>query len=617
MAGLIPQGFIDELLSRVDIVDVVERRVPLKRAGKNHTACCPFHQEKTPSFSVQPEKQFFYCFGCGAGGNAIGFVQKFHNVGFVEAVEILARDAGLEVPRQESRAQATRAKAQRALYDCLQQASRFYQQQLRRHPARARAVDWCKSRGISGETAREFQLGYAPPGWENLIAALGTDEAARSRLIKAGLAIAREGGKEGEAGAASIYDRFRDRVVFPIRDQRGRTVGFGGRVLDGGKPKYLNSPETPVFQKGRELYGLYEARRGKAGKLMLVEGYMDVIALAEAGIRNAVATLGTATSEAQIQRMFRHAPEITFCFDGDEAGSRAAWRALETTLPLMRDGKSARFLFLPEGEDPDSMVRKLGKERFLELAGKAEPLEKFFFNHLGDGLDVASIEGRAALSNKALPLIRKLPEGVYRQLMLKRLAEAADVETETLLAQLSQAAKNTGRTAPDWSRQEPPDYGHEPLSEPPADFFPAHDTARAVGIGAGKPISTGLLAIRLLLREPGFALKATADLAPLREAGDETEKLVADLVEIKRKRPDMDYIGLYERCQSNEFMRGRLPPVITAENIEPANRENLEREFLQILDTLVQKSARKISGMRLRDKLRAKTAATEHTGEAR
>ncbi|MCY4270570.1 MAG: hypothetical protein OXE80_10425, partial [Gammaproteobacteria bacterium] len=324
-----------------------------------------------------------------------------------------------------------------------------------------------------------------------------------------------------------------------------------------------------------------------------------------------------ATSEAQIERMFRHAPEITFCFDGDEAGSRAAWRALETTLPLMRDGKSARFLFLPEGEDPDSMVRKLGKEDFLKLAAEAEPLEKFFFNHLGEGLDVESIEGRAALSNKALPLIRKLPEGVYRQLMLKRLAEAADVETETLLAQLSQAAKNTGRTAPDWSRQEPPDYGHEPLSEPPADFFPAHDTARAVGIGAGKPISTGLLAIRLLLREPGFALKATADVAPLREAGDEADKLVADLVEIKRQRPDMDYIGLYERCQSNEFMRGQLPPVITAENIEPANRENLEREFLQILDTLVQKSARKISGMRLRDKLRAKTAATEHTGEAR
>ena len=251
MTGLIPQGFIDELLNRVDIVDVVERRVPLKRAGKNHTACCPFHQEKTPSFSVQPEKQFFYCFGCGAGGNAIGFVQKFHNVGFVEAVEILARDAGLDVPRQESRAQATRAKAQRALYDCLRQASRFYQGQLRRHPARARAVDWCKSRGISGETAREFQLGYAPPGWENLIAELGTDEAARSRLIKAGLAIARDGGKEKDAGEVSLYDRFRDRVVFPIRDQRGRVIAFGGRVLDGDdKPKYLNSPGNPGVSQG-------------------------------------------------------------------------------------------------------------------------------------------------------------------------------------------------------------------------------------------------------------------------------------------------------------------------------------------------------------------------------
>jgi len=341
-----------------------------------------------------------------------------------------------------------------------------------------------------------------------------------------------------------------------------------------------------------------------------VEGYMDVIALAEAGIRNAVATLGTATSESQIQRMFRHAPEITFCFDGDEAGRRAAWRALETTLPLMGDGKSARFLFLPEGEDPDTMVRKLGKDHFLELAGKAEPLDKFFFSHLGEGLDVESIEGRAALSNKALPLIQKLPEGVYRELMLKRLAEAADVETETLLAQ---AGKKTGRGAPEWSREAPPDYGqeygHEPPPEPPADFFPAHGGAG--NIAAGKPISTGLLAIRLLLREPELALKATAELAPLREAGDEADKLVADLVEIKQQRPDMDYIGLYEHCQCNELMRGQLPPVITAENIEPANRENLEREFLQILDTLIEKSARKISKMRLRDKLRAKTAATE------
>ena len=256
------------------------------------------------------------------------------------------------------------AKAQRGLYECLQQASRFYQQQLRRHARRQRAVDWCKSRGISGATAREFQIGYAPPGWENLIQTLGTEEASRKRLLEAGLAVSRDEDKADESGKRSVYDRFRDRVVFPIRDSRGRTVGFGGRVLDLGKPKIPQQPRKPrCSTRAANCTVCTRRARAKAGKLMLVEGYMDVIALAEAGIRNAVATLGTATSEAQIQRMFRHAPEITFCFDGDEAGRRAAWRALETTLPLMSDGKSARFLFLPEGEDPDTMVRKLGRGR--------------------------------------------------------------------------------------------------------------------------------------------------------------------------------------------------------------------------------------------------------------
>ena len=597
------------MLSRVDIVDVVDRRVTLKKAGKNHTACCPFHQEKTPSFSVQPEKQFFYCFGCGAGGNAIGFIQKFHNLGFIEAVEALARDAGLEVPRQESRSGAKRAKAQRGLYECLQQASRFYQQQLRRHSRRQRAVDWCKSRGISGATARMFQLGYAPPGWENLIQALGTEDASRKRLVEAGLAISRDDGKADETGKRSVYDRFRDRVVFPIRDSRGRTVGFGGRVLDQGEPKYLNSPETPVFHKGRELYGLYEARQGKAGKLMLVEGYMDVIALAEAGIRNAVATLGTATSEAQIQRMFRHAPEITFCFDGDEAGRRAAWRALETTLPLMSDGKSARFLFLPDGEDPDTMVRKLGREAFLELTGDAGPLENFFFDHLGEGLDGESIEGRATLKSKALPLIRKLPQGVYRQLMFDRLAQTIGVETKTLL---TEAAKKPDRDAPPWSA-EPPQFDDGPPAEMP-DYLPADTGSRARGAtGAAKPAHAGLVAIKLLLREPKFALKATADLGPLREAGDDIGKLVTDLIEKVKQRPDMEYFSLLEHCYGSEAVRGQLTGVITSENIEPADQRRLEQEFLQILDKLIDKSSRKIRTRELRNKLQAKAAANGHT----
>lgn len=608
MAGLIPQSFIDELLNRVDIVEVIDRRVTLKKAGKNYQACCPFHQEKTPSFSVQPEKQFFYCFGCGAGGNAVGFVMKFHNLGFPEAVEVLARDAGMEVPRQESPADARRGAEQRALFELLERASKFYQRQLRRHPKRGRAVDWCKSRGLSGETAREFQLGYAPPGWENLLQELGADEAVQGKLLKAGLIIARDTEKNDGSGRSPFYDRFRDRVLFPIRDSRGRTVGFGGRVLDDGTPKYLNSPETPVFQKGRELYGLYEARKSKAGKLMLVEGYMDVIALAQAGIRNAVATLGTATSAWQVQRMFRHAPEIVFCFDGDEAGSRAAWRALETCLPLMADGKSARFLFLPEGEDPDSMVRKEGTENFLERVENAQPLETFFFEHLSEDLKTDSIEGRAALSSKAMPLIRKLPESVYRQLMIDRLAEITGVEKEALLKPAPAARKPSGDSEP------PPWLGDSPnLDSLPVPAEPPESGQPAARRGAGSPPSAGLIAIKLLLRAPKLAMEVRADLSLLPEAGDAAANLLLELVEKVRKNPDIEHISLLEHCYRSEAMRGQLTGVITAENIEPADKEKLKSEFLQILDELLARSSKKLRGRQLRDKLRARTAAKPHT----
>ena len=607
MASLIPQSFIDELLNRVDIVDVVDRRVTLRKAGKNHTACCPFHQEKTPSFSVQPEKQFFYCFGCGAGGNAIGFIQKFHNLGFPEAVEALARDAGVDVPRREGRADARRGAEQRVLYECLQQASKFYQRQLRQHPRRRRAVDWCKSRGVSGVTAREFQLGYAPPGWENLIQELGSDEAARDKLVKAGLAIARGADKQGGSGKTSVYDRFRDRVVFPIRDSRGRTVGFGGRVLDDEGPKYLNSPETPVFHKGRELYGLYEAHRGKTGKLLLVEGYMDVIALAQAGIRNAVATLGTATSQWQIQRMFRQVPEIVFCFDGDDAGRRAAWSALETALPLTVDGRSARFLFLPEGEDPDSMVRKLGAERFLQLVDAAQPLETFFFDRLSEDLDTGSIEGRASLSSKALPLIRKLPEGVYRQLMLERLGEIAGVDAKTLLRQ---PATKQARDDIAWPREQA-DYDHE---APPPDYSPPPQWGGAVSARPKPPPDSGLVAVRLMLRKSQIALATDAVLTPLREAGDDASKLVSELIEKVRQQPDITPYPLLEHCYGKTSIRGQLTIVMTAEDIEPNERQKLESEFLQILHKLLERCSRKLKKARLRDQLRARAAANEQSG---
>ena len=598
MAGLIPQSFIDELLNRVDIVEVVDRRVTLKKAGKNYQACCPFHQEKTPSFSVQPERQFFYCFGCGAGGNAVGFVMKFHNLGFPEAVETLARDAGMEVPRQESPADARRGAEHRALRDCLEQASKFYQRQLRQHPGRDRAVNWCKSRGISGLIAREFQLGYAPPGWENLVQALGPDEAARGNLQKAGLVIARDPGKQDDTNRSPVYDRFRDRVVFPIRDSRGRTVGFGGRVLDDGTPKYLNSPETPVFHKGRELYGLYEARKSKAGKLMLVEGYMDVIVLAQAGIRNAVATLGTSTSESQLQRMFRQAPEIVFCFDGDEAGRKAAWRALEIALPLMADGKSARFLFLPEGEDPDSMVRKLGAEKFQELVDAAKPLENFFFDHLNEGLRADTIEGKAALSSRAMPLIRKLPEGVYRQLMIDQLADVTGADKQTLLSQPVERKQDS--EPPQWSR------------EPPGNLRDSRRQARSSS-SLGKPPDPELVAIKHLLWEPKFALEIKVDLSPILEASDAAGKLLAELIEKVSQNPDIDRYSLMEFCYKVEAMRGLLTNVMTAEKIEPRDKEEVKKEFLQIVDALHFESDDKLKSKRRWDQIRARPAAKGHT----
>ena len=603
MAGLIPQSFIDELLNRVDIVEVVDRRVTLKKAGKNYQARCPFHQEKTPSFSVQPERQFFYCFGCGAGGNAVGFVMKFHNLGFPEAVEALARDAGMEVPRQDSPADARRGAEQRALFECLEQANKYYQRQLRQHPKRSRAVDWCKSRGIDGLIAREFQLGYAPPGWENLVQALGADEPARGKLLKAGLVIAREAGEKDDPDKSRIYDRFRDRVVFPIRDSRGRTVGFGGRVLDNSAPKYLNSPETPAFQKGRELYGLYEARKSKVGRLMLVEGYMDVIALAQAGIRNAVATLGTATSAWQVQRMFRQVPEIVFCFDGDAAGRRAAWRALETTLPLTADGKSARFLFLPEGEDPDSMVRKLGAEKFQQLIDAAQPLERFFFDHLSEDLNIDSIEGKAALSSKAMPLIRNLPEGVYKQLMIDRLAEIAGVDREALL-KLAPTARGRDSEPPPWPRE-------SPNLEPPyqaSDFPSQHRRAGSLMV---KPKS--LIAVELLLRAPRAAVAASEaeaeDLSLLTGSDEDGTVLLSELIEMVLKDPNRQrlYFILLNHCYKRDSVRGMLTLVLTGEKITPP--DGVADEFLEIVLRMRSQCKKMLEGKHRRDQLRARTAA--------
>ena len=426
MAGLIPQTFIDDLLDRVDIVDVVNSRVQLKKAGKNYKACCPFHEEKSPSFTVAQDKQFYYCFGCGAGGNALGFVMEFDRLDFLPAVEMLAKNAGMEIPREAAPDQRV-TKKKDSLYSILTKSDKFFRQQLRTHQGAKVAVDYLKGRGLSGKIAAQFGVGYAPPGWDNLLKVAGGDDQKNKLLDESGMIIVKPEEKKQ-------YDRFRHRIMFPIRDQRGRTIGFGGRVLDDSTPKYLNSPETPVFHKGRELYGLYEARQTlkEIPCLIMVEGYMDVIALAQYGIANAVATLGTALTENHLQKLFRYTSEIVFCFDGDSAGRRAAARSLEIALPEMRDGVSAKFLFLPDGEDPDSMVRQLGTEAFLEQVEKSQPLSEFLFEELSDGIDSSTADGKARLSKTCAPQINRIPQGVFRQLMLEELSRRTGVSADNL-----------------------------------------------------------------------------------------------------------------------------------------------------------------------------------------
>ena len=612
MAGLIPQAFIDDLLNRIDIIDVIDKRVSLKKAGKNYTACCPFHQEKTPSFSVQPDRQFYYCFGCGAGGNAIGFVMNYDQLDFPLAVESLAHDNGMEVPREESKAASRKQSENAKLLEMLAQASKFYQLQIRQHEDRQTAVNYLKSRGVSGEIARDFCLGYAPPGWDNLLSAIGTDANTQKSLLKAGMIIEKDRhkaseGDKPEATGAHYYDRFRHRIIFPIRDSRGRTIAFGGRVLGDDKPKYLNSPETPVFHKGSELYGLFEAKKAtqKIQRILIVEGYMDVIALAQMGIRNAVATLGTATSSRHLTRLFRLVSEIVFCFDGDDAGRTAAWRALEATLPLMEDGRQVKFLFLPEGEDPDTLVREIGAEQFNAQIEQATPLENFFFDKLSRGLDTKSIEGRARLSNLAKPLIKQFPDGVYAQLMFYRLADTLGVNSESLSLLLDPSSAQVAAANVPAIDQNIPAY----ISHP----HPGYGSGSA---GRAKPGATlaiyrkpaSLKAIELLLQNPEAALSIKQDLAPLRSAEDESRKLLLSLIEMVRKDPNTETFTLLGYCYGTN-LGSQLTQLLKSERITPT--EGIEEEFHQILDSILSDIVRKLNLLQLKDQLKSRVNAAE------
>ena len=447
MAGRIPQSFIDDLLSRVDIVEVIDRYVPLKKAGANHKACCPFHGEKTPSFSVSQPKQFYHCFGCGVSGNAISFLMEFDNMHFVDAVEYLADRAGLEVPRD---AVTTITPSQQGLFDALAACTDFYKQQLRKTP---KAIEYLKQRGISGETAQRFELGFAPDAWHALTE---NTKAGESELQQSGMLVRSDSGR--------THDRFRNRIMYPIRDRRGRVIGFGGRFMDNSEPKYLNSPETPLFQKGRELYGLYELRRATRGspdRILVVEGYMDVIALAQAGIDTAVATLGTATSTEQITMLFRESDEIVFCFDGDAAGKKAAWRALNSALPCLKSGRDARFLFLPDGEDPDTLVKSMGSEKFMQnLIENGIDAASFMFQQLElqaqKGTDQSSTGNKARLAEIAKPLISNIPSGVYRSLVEEQLHERVGVVVFKTQDQPGIQSGTQSRSQPAYRTSQPP-----------------------------------------------------------------------------------------------------------------------------------------------------------------
>ena len=546
MAGRIPPAFIDELLSRVDIVEVIDARVPLKKAGREYEACCPFHGEKTPSFKVSPSKQFYHCFGCGVHGTAIGFLMEYDHLGFVEAIEELAKQAGVTVPQELGpRASPQQQQAKLSQYDLMSQCDRFYRQQLRQHPQANVAVDYLKGRGLSGEIAARYGLGYAPPG-NNLVRAFGAGT--NNDLVSLGMLIRKDSGE--------TYDRFRQRVMFPIRDSRGRVIGFGGRVINpDDAPKYLNSPETPLFHKGQELYGLYEARQAlrHIERLLVVEGYMDVIALAQQGIDYAVATLGTATTAEHVQKLFRLANEVVFCFDGDRAGREAAWRALENALPVLSGTYTVRFMFLPDGEDPDTLVRKIGKTAFEQQISQALSLSAFFLNHLREGISRHDLDAHRTLIEKAKPLLQSLQDETYRALIIRELASYTKQE-EAVVRKLLELGTATVTAQ---ARQE---------------ALPQRETPSLVRT-----------AIRCLLYQPSLA-NAVSAAQPLSQIEQPGMGLLLDLLETLRSHPNLNTAALLERWRDTAEGKQLEKLAIWQPSLD--DPESLRHEFLGALARL-------------------------------
>jgi DNA primase len=435
MSSRIPSSFINELLAQIDIVDIIETRIALRKTGSNYSALCPFHSEKTASFTVNPTKQFYYCFGCSAKGNVIGFLMEYERLEFRDAIETLATHAGMPIPTEDN---SSKQADNKDLYTLLHQATQYYQDQLKQSQ---KTQDYLNQRGLSPEMISLFKLGFSPDNWNSLIPRLGKNKILIEQLLSTGMVIKKAAGR--------FYDRFRNRLMFPIHDSRGRIIGFGARTLENETPKYLNSPETLIFHKGSELYGLFEARKANKtlNQLILVEGYMDVISLFQHGIHYAVATLGTAISATHLKRLFRYSSEIVFCFDGDKAGQQAAWRALEISLPLIHDGLHAKFVFLPTAEDPDTFIRKKGKEAFITLVKEAISLETFLFKHSSTNLNMEKTEGKAQFAKQVLALLNTMPQGIYQQLLFKKLADFMGLETNQLVHFMEQTPTKRAKSS--------------------------------------------------------------------------------------------------------------------------------------------------------------------------
>ena len=547
---LIPRDFIQQLLSRIDIVELIDERVPLrKKSSNNYFACCPFHTEKSASFSVSQNKQFYYCFGCGAHGNAIDFLMQFDRLSFPESIETLANRAGIPIPRETAKSPKTTINPN--LYEILENIAKFYQTELRQSQ---HAIDYLKQRGLSGAVAKLFGIGFAPAGWDSILQKFGQSQALKEQLLEVGMLI-----KKDEGG---YYDRFRERIMFPIQDRRGRIVGFGGRILNKGEPKYLNSPETPVFQKSHELYGLHQALEAhrELPRILIVEGYMDVIALFQHGVDYTVATLGTATTAHHLQRLYKHTTEIIFCFDGDPAGRTAAWRAVLVALPVMREEVQIRFMFLPDGEDPDSLIRKEGKEQFEKRIQTAASFSQYFFQTLSTQADMSSMDGRARFVKLATEHLNQLPAGIFQQMMMEELAKKARID-------VTQIKKPT----PSDSQQFKPQKARSP--------------------------SALRLAISLLVQEPGLAAHLTEPLPAVDIPGF---SLLIQLIDTIKTHSILNLAALREHWRDSKESE-LLEKLANIQHMTPP--DGIKNEFLGAISQL-----KKLAHTQIIEKMLAKAA---------